>query len=499
MTPRSRRLWRPVFAIAVGSVIVALVVCVLRPRGELSPQTERAAWKELATRGNDLRLWLRFIDLHADEEDSPISDEAIRRQLARIPSGSVATLAAFWYEHVSKEAKPDAQTLALADATKPPRYANYLLARAALDDEDEQWQEAARRFEREGLAFPDDWRDLERALATYVDHDAWDEVRKRSHDPRYGKVLHASFRLELAIHDRDWAGILVWLWPAGYVATKPWPIALAVLSAVLWLIITTRLGRVIDHVRGRALLYTLAFILGILSIYPTLLISVVEEDIFHFRIVNQTVPDGLYFIFGVGLREEAAKLLLFLPLLPALLRRGSRIEVMTCGALVGLGFAAEENIGYFSQYAAGVALSRFLTANFLHMSLTALAAMSVFDEKRGRSMPHDRFNVMFPLIVLIHGAYDFFLSDPEFSGFSILSMFLLILVAQQFLRQLLIATSRFEEEGVLRLFVWSLTLLTGVSYIYATTLVGPLAAFRLIAVGSVGVAFVIYVFVRELT
>jgi protease PrsW len=211
------------------------------------------------------------------------------------------------------------------------------------------------------------------------------------------------------------------------------------------------------------------------------------------------VPDAIYFIFGVGLREEAAKLLLFLPLLGVLLRRGSRIEAMTCGALVGLGFAAEENINYFSHGPASAAISRFLTANFLHMSLTALIALSVYDGKRGRSMPHDRFNVMFPLVVLIHGAYDFFLSDSEFGNLSIISMFLLIMVAQQFLRQLLIASSRMEEEGVLRLFVWSLTLLTGASYVYASTLAGPLLALRLMALGSLGVAFLIWIFVRELT
>jgi RsiW-degrading membrane proteinase PrsW (M82 family) len=172
---------------------------------------------------------------------------------------------------------------------------------------------------------------------------------------------------------------------------------------------------------------------------------------------------------------------------------------MTCGALVGLGFAAEENIGYFQHFAASAAISRFLTANFLHMSLTALVALSVFDAARGRSTSRDRFDVIFPLVVCIHGAYDFFLSDAAFSSFSIVSMILLIFVARQFLRQLLIASSRAEEEGVLRLFVTSLALITGVSYIYATTLFGPLLAIRVIALGGIGVAFVLYMFVRELT
>jgi RsiW-degrading membrane proteinase PrsW (M82 family) len=518
--PRTKRLWGPVLAIVILSVIVAFLASALLRHGETPSEriarlsnsgaldeAERLAWQELGRRGNDLQLWLRFLDIHAElheesgEQEAPqISEAAIRQRLTQIPRGPVATLATFWYEHVSAEAKPGAEVLALANAPKPARYANYLIGRVALDDEDTQWQEAARRFEREGLAFPNEGlRYLRRAVVIWVDHDAWDEVRRRADDRRYAKVYNAMFRLEMATHDRDWPRILLWAWPAGYGSIRAWPVALALLSAVLWLAITTRLGRIVDHIQGRAVLYALAFVLGILSIYPTLLSVVLEEDIFKFRIVNQPLPDAIYFVAGVGLREELAKLLLFLPLLPALLRRGSRIEAMTCGALVGLGFAAEENIGYFSHYAAGTALSRFLTANFLHMSLTALLALSVFDAARGRSTPRDRFNVMFPLIVCIHGAYDFFLSDPEFSRFSLISMMLLIFVAQQFLRQLLIATSRREEEDVLRLFVASLTLLTGVSYIYASTLAGPLMALRLVAVGGLGIVFVIYMFVRELT
>src|SRR5207244_9548964 len=113
-------------------------------------------------------------------------------------------------------------------------------------------------------------------------------------------------------------------------------------------------------IAGRPLLYGLSFVLGILSIYPTLLAVVTEESIFKFKMVNQPLPDAIYFVFGVGLREELCKLLLFLPLLPALLKRGSRIEAMTCGALVGLGFAAEENVGYFLRYDAATAMPRFL-------------------------------------------------------------------------------------------------------------------------------------------
>lgn len=521
MTHSSQRLWTPVFAIAVASVVAALLASALTHRNETPAErigrianmgeletAERLAWQELQSHPGDLQLWLRFIDIHAellehtDETEAPatVGDTSVRQLLARAPKGPVATLATFWYETKATANKPDAAPVrALADAPKPARYANYLLGRLALEDET-QWNTAAQRFEREGFAFPKaSERYLRRAIGIWIEHDAWNEVRKRVNDPHYASIVDASLRLELAEQSRDWAGILLWLWPAGYVHVEVWPIALAILAAVLWIIITTRLGRIGDGVEGRSVLYALAFILGVLSIYPTLVTGVIEESIFHFKEVNQPLPDAIYYIVGVGLREEIWKLLLFLPLLPRLLDRGSRIEALTCGALVGLGFAAEENISYFERYNAAVAMSRFLTANFFHMSMTAIIAVSVFDAARGRSTPRDRPNVLIPIVVAIHGAYDFFLSSPEFASFSLVSMILLIFVARQFLRQLVIATSREEEEDVLQLFVWSLAILTGVSYIYATTLVGPWVAVRMIAVGGLGVVFVVYMFVRELT
>ena len=141
-------------------------------------------------------------------------------------------------------------------------------------------------------------------------------------------------------------------------------------------------------------------------------------------------------------------------------------------------------------------MTRFLTANFLHMSLTALIALAVFDTARGRATQRDSFSAVFPMCVAIHGIYDFFLSANL--GLSILSMALFVIISQQFLRQLLIASSTMEQEGVLRLFVASMALLTGLSYIYATTMLGPWIAFQVIAVGLVGVAIVMYMFVREL-
>jgi RsiW-degrading membrane proteinase PrsW (M82 family) len=523
---RLLQLWGPVIGISLLSVVAALLIWKgLSSTADPDERIERAieagelgtaeqlTWRLLQKHPADLEMWIRFIDVNADlSEDegeesevgsmpaqtASVSELSIRNLLGGTGDRRVSTMATYWYEARSKTKKPDpAAVVSLADGKPPALFANYILARVAMAHDD--WATAAGRFEREGLAYPTERQsNLRRAVWIWIDHDAWDEVRKRAGDGRFRGVIDARVRVELAEEERNWPVILLWSWPSEFVGVTAGPVALAILAGVLWFIIAARLGRIHDPVRGRRLLYGLALILGIASVYPTVLLIFVEEKIFGLKELGQALPDLIYFTFGVGLREEAGKLLLFLPLVPMLLRRGSRIEAMTCGALVGLGFAAEENIAYFHELGGGHALSRFLTANFLHMSLTALVALSVFDTIRGRVTRRDGFNVVFPLAVMVHGLYDFFLTTNDIPLSSILSMGLFVVISRQFLRQLLMASSREEEQGVLKLLVASLSLITGMSYIYATTLVGPGPALRLIALGAAGVAIVIYMFVREL-
>lgn len=519
------RLWTPVVAISLICVLVALAVWV-RIGGTATPEervarlvrlgelesAERLSWRILEANPSDLEAWIRFIDLHAtvryitispDFADAGFhgpsaSDSSIRALLARISDPQAATIATYWYESRAVSPKHDpAVVIALADAPRPARFANDLLGRAAARND--EWLEAARRFEREGLAFPNHAEPyLRRAIAIWIDQGEWNEVRRRLDDPSYARVIGAAHRLELATHDRDWPEILLRLWPASFTGVSPWPVALALVAAALWFTIAARLGRIHDREPGRALLYAGAFLLGVASIYPTLILITVQESIFNFRLLGHPLPDAIYFIFGVGLREELCKLLMFLPLLPLLKRRGSRLEAMTCGAFVGLGFAAEENVAYFQQMNAAAALARFVTANFLHMALTSLVALSLYDTVRRRAGQRDRFDVVFPLVVVVHGLYDLFLASEPLAEYSFVAMILLIVVTQQFLRHLLVASSAMETEAVLRLVAASLALLTGVSYIYATTLVGPLIALRLIALAFLGAAIMIYAFVREL-
>lgn len=518
---RAIKLWAPVVAILLVTVVTASVVWMWTARTATEEEramrvaetgdiyaAERIAWKAVQAKPTDIKAWIRFIDVHAEFKDNDpddpttrtagVADGDVRKLLASVKDRNVATIATYWFDATSTTTKADpAPITALADANPPARYANYVLGRAA--DKDEDWATAAHRLEREGLSFAENReRNLRYALNFWIENKAWNEVRARANDPRYRNVFNESIRLQLARHDRDWPRILRYCWTANFVELEPWPVALAIINAILWFLLATRLGRLGDDIKGRPAIYAIAFILGIASIYPTMLFITIE-DMLGFVESGQPVPDAIYFIFGVGLREELCKLLLFLPLLPLLKKRGSRIEAMTAGGLVGLGFAAAENLGYFRESAASAAMARFLTANFLHIGMTSLIALSVYDASRGRSTQRDAFNVIFPLIVAIHGAYDFFLSSPQFAGLSLISMMLLVIVTQQFLRQLLIASSTMEQEGVLRLLVASVALLSGACYIYATTLVGPFMAIRLVMLGVIGLAVMLWVFVRELT
>ena len=54
------------------------------------------------------------------------------------------------------------------------------------------------------------------------------------------------------------------------------------------------------------------------------------------------------------------------------------MEALACAACVGLGFACSENILYFGSGFESAVFPRFLTANFLHTSLTAIVGLSMY-------------------------------------------------------------------------------------------------------------------------
>ena len=148
---------------------------------------------------------------------------------------------------------------------------------------------------------------------------------------------------------------------------------------------------------------------------PTLSLVVIEEDILHFGRGEEARDIFLYTIGGVGLREELSKLVLFLPVLPFLLKRDDELEALILACFVGLGFAVEENSNYFLNSEGSSMAGRFLSANFFHIALTGLNGLCLF-RACSRRGSWNEFLYVFPVTILAHGLYDGFIDMPDADG-----------------------------------------------------------------------------------
>jgi len=330
----------------------------------------------------------------------------------------------------------------------------------------------------------------------WIGAEQWDKVGERLADPRYDRLVHAPTRLRYALHARDWKGAARWFLPANLPDWSPGIIGLAGLSALAWFWFCSRIGQLGERPKFRAPLYVAALLLGVASVYLTLAIVYVEEVFLHFHEKKNAIANAIYFVLGVGLREELSKLLFFAPLLPIIRKWGGRREVVACGALVGLGFAAEENIGYFDHGSLSTALVRFLTANFFHMSTAAISASALYDFASDRERHTPTLSRAFLLVMGIHGLYDFFLSFPKWS---FLSMVGFVLISRQFLGLVRdLRGTKARGVTLLTRFVVALSTLAGAGFVYGTFLAGPAMALRAMAEGLLDLAIIIYFFVQEL-
>lgn len=205
-------------------------------------------------------------------------------------------------------------------------------------------------------------------------------------------------------------------------------LAVAALAALLWYII------LVQHTPDQSWRWSwpiAPIVAGIASIWPTITLSAWQQNVMG---IVDDVPfpmDLWHLIIGVGLREELCKLALASLFMPWLVwRRAPGMALMT-GAFVGLGFALEENIDYYQDYGDGVALVRFLSANFLHVAMTGLTTHALYDMLRSRFHRAQQFIITFFTIVIAHAIYDY--DPPQITGLGgYVPMLILAFVAWQF-------------------------------------------------------------------
>jgi hypothetical protein len=145
-------------------------------------------------------------------------------------------------------------------------------------------------------------------------------------------------------------------------------------------------------------------------------------------------------------------------------------------------------------------MTRFLTANFLHMSMTALTASALDDfVQRPEKASYDA-TVTIMLVILMHGAYDFFLTTGILgAGLAYLSMGLFFFLARKFLDAVhQVGGASGAGLRLIDVFAFGTCFVVGGSFVYASALLGPGEALNVMARGALGVAFIAFVFVREL-
>lgn len=427
--------------------------------------------------------------------EPPMSEEELDGLLAELPD-PLRPPAQFVRGLASRTIAPDVRAAIVDGAAREPPmpWANHLLAREASVQQEHA--EAASYLAREGLSFPDERReDLDAAFDIWLKLDDWDTIDARLADDRTRALVGARVKYKVAVHDCDWRAAVRWLPSMWVPSLSSTGLVMSTIAALGWAFFLARLGKAGARPAFRLPLYVVAFGLGVLSVIPTMFLVTIEEAKLRLVETGDPARDVLFFVFGVGLREELSKLLLFLPLLPILRRWGDKLDVLVCGAMVGLGFAAEENLGYLAHENLTTGLSRFLTANFFHMALTGTLASALDDFVSDREKHAADFMRTSLFIVGIHGGYDFLLTQSS----SYFAMTAFVFLTRLFLGAVDVARRR-ADRGItpLHAFVLAVATVTGVSLAYATIAVGPQAALLVMGGGLLGEAIIVYVFVRTL-
>ena len=291
--------------------------------------------------------------------------ERFRTLLRQRFTPAEADLAADFLDAFKSDDSNDAQKRLTASADGPtlPRYANYALGRVEMKRE--HYAAAASHFGKEGER-PEAWGSRRMALHALIEGKDFAGVAKLRDQPDYAELITPVISLDLAIGAKDWRGILKWVPITQVVDYDKGNLLINLITAFAWMFFLVHLGESPGLFTRSSLLCAAAFVCGVISTTPTVYLVILQDDFLHFSKAGDIYHTFAFFIGGVGLREELCKLLLFVPLLPFLLKREDDFEALIVASLRGAWLCDRGSNGsYFTEsLAASVQTGRFLTANF---------------------------------------------------------------------------------------------------------------------------------------
>lgn len=371
------------------------------------------------------------------------------------------------------------------------QYANYALALIYQYVPD--YESASKALNRE-IEFHDSNPSRKRLVGIYLHTKQFDALEQLKGVPGFESFITNYVLREIALSKMDWPALIKTHFLSEYEDVSVAMVVLALLSGMIW---TTILFR-FNGSNSILALALPALLLGVASTHATILLIYVQEYQFSFKMGSDVVGQIIYCVLGIGLREETMKLLFFVPLIPFLRKRGD-LEILTVAALVGLGFAIEENINYFESTAGLSALGRFVTANFLHISLTAMCGLTLTRAVVHKGEDIQQAAVTFGMAVVAHGLYDAFIMVSVLDDYSFLSYTVFILIGFQYFGWLRHLRDEWKDPlSITAIFTYGVILVTGLSYgLYAWT-AGPIPAFQTVGQEFLGIGIILTLFYREI-
>lgn len=262
-------------------------------------------------------------------------------------------------------------------------------------------------------------------------------LRELLADAKIEEILEVGSRIDYYTYLRDYPNLGIAILESEINSWRSPYLIHAMMTAIIWGLILSSFW---TPSRTRVAMSLIAFALGVFSASLTLFTVVIQEDIrgFTWSDSDTDIAQFLYFLVGVALREETIKLLCFAPLILWLRKRNDPVEALILAGMVGLGFAVNENIGYFERTPENsqISWSRLLTANPLHYSLTGVAGYYLANMIRRKGHGMEEFLIAFIAVVFAHGIYNAVISIPSFLTYAPLSTILVAVIAYQYFDRL---------------------------------------------------------------
>lgn len=196
--------------------------------------------------------------------------------------------------------------------------------------------------------------------------------------------------------------------------------ALAPAAAVIWYIY----GR--DKYEKEPLrLLVLSFFLGVVSIFPAIFGSMLGEQ-FGFNISDNIFITFAHAFIAVALSEEFAKFLFLRYVMFNRKEFNEPFDGIIYAVMVGMGFAAFENIMYVAEGGYHTAVLRAFTAVPAHAAFGVIMGYFVGLAKFN---PQNRQRLLLTGLfwaVVAHGAYDFFLMQQNYELLGLMAFLVLI-------------------------------------------------------------------------